>query len=42
MEQTLIISEIKTLYPSEWVLISNPIMDESKIDILSGVPNLPQ
>jgi hypothetical protein len=38
MGQTLNISDIKTLYPNEWVLVGNPIMDESKIDILSGVP----
>lgn len=32
------ISEIKTLYPNEWVLLGNPIMDDSNIDVLSGIP----
>ena len=31
-------SEIKDLYPNEWVLIGNPVMDESKIDLLYGIP----
>jgi hypothetical protein len=38
MGQTLNISDIKTLYPNEWVLLDNSIMDESKIDVLSGIP----
>ena len=38
MGQALHISEIKILYPDEWVLLGNPIMDESKIDVLSGIP----
>ncbi len=37
MGQLLNISEIKSLYPDEWVLLGNPIMDESKIDVLSGI-----
>jgi hypothetical protein len=36
--QLLIIMDIKNLYPNEWVLIGNPIMDEAKIDVISGVP----
>ena len=38
MGQLLNINEIKILYPDEWVLVGNPIMDESKIDIVSGIP----
>ena len=38
MEQLLNINYIKKLYPNEWVLVGNPIMDESKIDVLSGIP----
>lgn len=38
MAQGINISEIKILYPNEWVLLGNPIMDESEIDILSGTP----
>jgi hypothetical protein len=38
MGQQLSISDIKKLYPNEWVLIGNPIMDESKLDVLEGIP----
>jgi hypothetical protein len=38
MGQPINISEIKSLYPDEWVLIGNPVMDESKIDVLEGIP----
>ena len=38
MGQLINIAEIKALYPNEWVLLGNPIMDESKIDVLSGIP----
>ena len=37
MENTSII-EIKNLFPDEWVLLGNPTMDESQIDVISGVP----
>ncbi len=32
------IDEIKAMYPDEWVLIGDPIMDVSNIDVLEGVP----
>ncbi len=32
------IEEIKNLYPDEWVLIGNPIMDEPELNVISGVP----
>jgi hypothetical protein len=38
MEDVLSISDIKVLYPEEWVLLGNPIMDDSKIDVISGIP----
>ncbi len=38
MAQLLNIAVIKKLYPDEWVLLGNPIMDDSKIDVLSGIP----
>ena len=38
MGQLLTINDIKKLYPDEWVLVGNPIMDESKIDVLEGIP----
>ena len=38
MGQLLNIADIKTLYPNEWVLLGDPVMDESKIEVLSGIP----
>ncbi len=38
MRELLKISDIKNLYPEEWVLLGNPIMDESKIDVIEGIP----
>jgi len=38
MQQLISLNDIKSLYPNEWVLIGNPIMDESKIEVLSGIP----
>lgn len=38
MGQLLNISDIKNLYPNEWVLIGNPTMDDSKIELLSDIP----
>lgn len=38
MVQLLNINDIKQLYPGEWVLIGNPLMDESNIDVVSGIP----
>ena len=32
------INEIKSLYPEEWVLLGNPILDNNKIDVVSGIP----
>jgi hypothetical protein len=31
------IEEIKSMYPDEWILIGDPIMDESDQDVLAGV-----
>jgi hypothetical protein len=38
MGQLLSINDIKKLYPEEWVLLGNPVMDNSNIDVLSGIP----
>ena len=38
MEHALNINDIKKLFPEEWVLLGNPIMDKDKIDVLSGIP----
>ena len=35
--QPLSISEIKSLFPGEWVLIGNPVMDEGDLNVLSGL-----
>lgn len=32
------IDKIKQMYPDEWVLIGNPIMDEPELNVLSGIP----
>lgn len=34
------IDAIKKMYPDEWVLIGNPIMDEPELNVLSGIPIL--
>ena len=38
MGQLIDIIDIKKLYPDEWVLLGNPTMDDTKIEVLSGVP----
>ncbi len=38
MVPLLNINDIKKLYPGEWVLIGNPIMDDSNIDVVAGIP----
>jgi hypothetical protein len=38
MGQVLKIADIQNLYPNEWVLLANPVMDDSKIDVLAGIP----
>lgn len=38
MGQLIDITDIKKLYPDEWVLLGNPTMDDTKIEVLSGVP----
>lgn len=34
----LTLDALKKLYPEEWILLGNPIMDESKLDVVSGIP----
>lgn len=36
--ESISIKEIKKMFPDEWVLLGNPIMDKSKVSILSGIP----
>ena len=38
MDPLIKIADIKNLYPDEWVLLGNPLMDETKIDVLEGIP----
>jgi hypothetical protein len=40
MEQSISMDEIKRLYPDEWVLIGNPIMSESRLQVIEGIPVL--
>lgn len=38
MNQLLNIDQIKAQFPDEWVLLGNPVMDESRLDVLAGIP----
>ena len=38
MTQSLSIIDLKKTYPNEWVLIGNPVMDDKKLNVLSGIP----
>jgi hypothetical protein len=38
MIQPLNINDIKKLFPEEWVLLGNPVMDKAKVNVLSGIP----
>lgn len=38
MNQLLNIAYIELRYPDEWVLVGDPVMDESKLDVLKGIP----
>ncbi len=38
MGQVINIEDIKALYPNEWVLLGSSVMDDSKIDVMSGIP----
>ena len=38
MEQSLNIAALKSRYPNEWVLLGNPVMDESRLEVLAGIP----
>ncbi|MDR3329462.1 MAG: hypothetical protein LBS63_05080 [Prevotellaceae bacterium] len=38
MKQAISIDEIKKRYPNEWVLLGNPVVDKSRLDIFSGIP----
>ncbi|MDR3328818.1 MAG: hypothetical protein LBS63_01755 [Prevotellaceae bacterium] len=38
MKQAVSIEEIKKRYPDEWVLLGNPVEDESGLTVFAGVP----
>jgi hypothetical protein len=38
MQENKNIVELQALFPDEWVLLGNPIMDADKIDVVSGIP----
>lgn len=35
---TLPLTELQQRYPDEWVLLGNPVLDESHLTVLSGIP----
>ena len=38
IEQAMTIDEMKSLYPNEWVLVGDPVLGESGVKIVSGIP----
>jgi hypothetical protein len=38
MTQSISINDLKKAYPNEWVLVGNPVMDDKKLNVLSGIP----
>ncbi len=38
MENQVTISDIKKTYPDEWVLLGNPVMDDTHLQVLAGIP----
>lgn len=38
MGQAINMNEIKKLFPEEWVLIGNPVMDDNNLEVLQGIP----
>jgi hypothetical protein len=36
--ESLNIEKIRDLYPDEWVLLGNPVMDTNDIEVLMGIP----
>jgi hypothetical protein len=36
--ESLNIEKIRDLYPDEWVLLGNPVMDTNDIEVLKGIP----
>jgi hypothetical protein len=37
MKQSTTVSDIRRLYPDEWVLLGNPVIDRKNQQIVSGV-----
>jgi hypothetical protein len=35
---SLSLLELKSAFPGEWILLGNPVMDESGLELLSGIP----
>jgi hypothetical protein len=38
MKQTTTVSDMRRLYPDEWVLLGNPVINRENQQIVSGVP----
>jgi hypothetical protein len=38
MGKIINIADLKLSFPDEWILLGNPVMDDSKLNVLSGIP----
>jgi hypothetical protein len=36
--KSISLSELKIAFPEEWVLLGNPVMDNSGLELISGIP----
>jgi hypothetical protein len=36
--EVLSLSELTNSFPNEWILLGNPVFDESKLTVLAGIP----
>ena len=38
MDRAMTINEIRSFFPDEWVLVGNPVWDEFRTGVFSGIP----
>jgi hypothetical protein len=38
MGKIINIADLKLSFPDEWILLGNPVMDDNKLNVLSGIP----
>ncbi len=38
MNRAMTINEIRSFFPDEWVLLGNPVLDEFRTGVVSGIP----